>query len=74
MTEAYEPIIEDGRGIFPEDFRFRAPRGLREAIARAAELDNTTQAEWARQALLRCLEARGVRLSRGTVQVDRGGE
>jgi hypothetical protein len=23
--EAYRPAIEDGRGIFPEDFRVKAP-------------------------------------------------
>jgi hypothetical protein len=50
LQEAYRPIIEDGRGKFPEDFRVKAPRGMRQAIAEAAELDNTTQAEWARQA------------------------
>jgi len=34
--EAYRPVIEDGRGIFPEDLRVKAPRGSREAIAAAA--------------------------------------
>ena len=67
--EAYQPIIEDGRGIFPEDVRFKAPRGLRQAIAKAAELDNTTQAEWTRRALLECLNAKGVRLCRGSVEM-----
>jgi hypothetical protein len=57
--EAYQPIIEDGRGRFPEDVRFKAPRGLRQAIAKAAELDHTTQAEWTRRALLDSLSAKG---------------
>ena len=66
--EAYQPIIEDGRGLFPEDVRVKAPRGMRRAIAKAAELDHTTQAEWTRRALLGCLNAKGVRLRRGTVE------
>jgi hypothetical protein len=70
MPEAYRPIIEDGRGIFPEDLRVKAPRGARKAIAAAAELNNTTQAEWIRQSLLRALEADGVWLRRGTVEVQ----
>jgi hypothetical protein len=69
QPEAYRPIIEDGRGRFPEDLRVKAPRGMRQAIAKAAELDNTTQSEWARQALLRCLNAKGVLLRRGTVEL-----
>ena len=24
MHEAYQPVIDDGRGIFPEDFRVKA--------------------------------------------------
>ena len=67
--EAYRPIIEDGRGIFPEDLRVKAPRGSREAIAAAAERRHTTQSEWIRQALLRCLEADGVKLRRGLVEL-----
>ena len=55
--EAYCPVIEDGRGIFCEDLRVKAPRGSRKAIAAAAQLNNTTQAEWIRQALLRELKA-----------------
>ena len=27
MHEAYQPIIDDGRGRFPEDLRVKAPRG-----------------------------------------------
>ncbi|MGC2410948.1 MAG: hypothetical protein WA441_13395 [Methyloceanibacter sp.] len=68
--EAYQPIIEDGRGRFPEDVRFKAPRGLRQAIAKAAELDHTTQAEWTRRALLQSLSARGVKLRRGRLELE----
>ena len=67
--EAYRPVIEDGRGIFPEDLRVKAPRGSREAIAAAAERKHTTQSEWIRQSLLRTLEADGVRLRRGMVEL-----
>jgi hypothetical protein len=63
-SEAYQPIIDDGRGRFPEEVRFKAPRGLRQAIAKAAELEHTTQAEWTRRAVLQCLTAKGVRLLR----------
>ena len=38
MHEAYRPIIDDGRGRFPEDLRVKAPRGARAAIAAAAQL------------------------------------
>jgi hypothetical protein len=68
MREAYQPIIDDGRGIFPEDVRVKAPRGSRKAIAKAAELRNTTQAEYIRQSILRALEADGIRLRRGSVK------
>ena len=67
--EAYRPVIEDGRGIFPEDLRVKAPRGSRQAIAAAAQRKNTTQSEWIRQSLLRALEAHGVRLRRGMVEL-----
>jgi hypothetical protein len=66
--EAYRPVIEDGRGMFCEDLRVKAPRGSRKAIAAAAALNNTTQAEWIRQALLRELKAVGIRLRRGSVE------
>ena len=69
QREAYRPVIEDGRGIFPEDLRVKAPRGSREAIAAAARRRHTTQSEWIRQSLLRALEADGVRLRRGIVQI-----
>ena len=69
QREAYRPVIEDGRGIFPEDLRVKAPRGSREAIAAAAQRRHTTQSEWIRQSLLRALEADGVQLQRGIVQI-----
>jgi len=69
MHEAYLPVIDDGRGRFPEDLRVKAPRGARAAIAAAAELKNTSHSEYVRQALLRCLEADGVRLRRGVVEL-----
>lgn len=74
MHEAYEPIIEDGRGRFPESLRVKTPRGARAAIAAAAGIRNTTQAEYVRQALLRSLEADGVMLCRGRVQLARVSE
>ena len=69
MHEAYQPIIDDGRGSFPEDLRVKAPRGARAAIAAAAQLKHTTHSEYVRQALLRCLEADGVKLRRGLVEL-----
>jgi hypothetical protein len=70
MHEAYQPIIEDGRGRFPEDLRVKAPRGARAAIAAAAQLKNTTNAEYVRQALLRVLAEDGVVLRRGLVELN----
>jgi hypothetical protein len=61
--------FDDGRGRFPEDLRVKAPRGARAAIAAAAQLKHTTHSEYVRQALLRCLEADGVKIRRGTVEV-----
>jgi hypothetical protein len=68
VHEAYQPIIDDGRGIFPEDVRVKAPRGSRKATAKAAELRNTTKAEYIRQNILRALEVDGIRLRRGLVE------
>jgi hypothetical protein len=48
---------------FPDKLRLRVPRGLPAALKLAAIQRHTTPAEWARQALLRGLEAEGVRLS-----------
>jgi uncharacterized protein (DUF1778 family) len=51
--DAYQPVIKDGRGRFPEDLRVKVPRGMRSAIAAAAQIKNTTQSEYVMQALLR---------------------
>ena len=48
---------------FPDSMRLRVPRGLPAAVQQAAKQKHTTAAEWARQALLRGLEAEGVQLS-----------
>jgi len=52
-----EPIVH-----FPDSMRLRVPRGLPAAVQLAAKQRHTTAAEWARQTLLRGLEAEGVRL------------
>ena len=67
--EAYRPLIEDGRGNFPEDFRVKAPRGFNDAVRAAARQQHMTRAEYARRALLRSIDADGVRLRRGLVEV-----
>jgi hypothetical protein len=46
MHEAYQPIIDDGRGRFPEDLRVKAPRGARAAIAAAAQIKHTSHSEY----------------------------
>jgi hypothetical protein len=70
QCDAYRPVIEDGRGIFPEDFRVKAPRGFNEAVRVAARLQYMTRAEYARRALLRSIEVDGVHLRRGAVLVS----
>jgi hypothetical protein len=47
---------------YPEKMRLRLPRGLPDALRLAARQRHTTPSEWARQALLRGLEAQGVQL------------
>jgi hypothetical protein len=47
---------------YPDKIRLRVPRGLPEALRLAAKQRHTTASEWARQALLRGLEAQGVQL------------
>ena len=47
--DSYKPVIEDGRGIFPEDFRIKAPLGLNEAVRAAAQRQHMTRAEYARR-------------------------
>lgn len=34
MHEAYQPIIEDGHRILPEELRVKAPRGFNDAVRR----------------------------------------
>ena len=41
--DAYRPIIEDGRGIFPEDFRVKAPLGFNAAVRAAAQRQHMTR-------------------------------
>jgi hypothetical protein len=55
--------------LFPETLRMRAPRGLPAAVAVAARRKHMSPSEWARQSILRSLEADGVRLLDGG-QVD----
>lgn len=70
QPEAYRPAIADGRGIFPEDVKAKAPLGMRKAIAMAAERRNMTHAEYIRQALLRVMADDGVKLRRGLVELN----
>ena len=48
---------------FPDKLRLRVPRGFPAALRIAATQRHTTPAKWARQTLLRGLEADGVLLS-----------
>jgi hypothetical protein len=50
---------------YPEKMRLRLPRGMPKALALAAGQHHTTPTEWARQALLRGLQADGVCLRDG---------
>ena len=59
-TEAYRPAVDDGRARFPESVKAQAPKGMTAAIAAAAQIRHTTNAEYVRQALLRVLAIRGV--------------
>lgn len=52
---------------FPDRLRLRTPRGLPAAVEFASKRRNTTPAEWARQALLRSLEAEGIQLVSGKI-------
>jgi hypothetical protein len=47
---------------FPDKLRLRTPKGLPQAIEVAAAARHTQPSEWARQALLRGLEADGLTL------------
>ena len=55
---------------YPEEFRLRLPRGMPDALALAAGQHHTTPTEWARQALLRSLQAEGVSLRDGTAAIS----
>jgi hypothetical protein len=50
---------------FPEALRLRAPAGMNAAVEAAARRHHTSGPEWIRQALLRSLQAEGLRLSDG---------
>lgn len=52
---------------FPERLRLRAPRGLSAALELAAERRHTSPSEYARQTLLKGLEADGLALRDGAV-------
>jgi hypothetical protein len=69
LREAYQPPVNDGRSRFPEDLKAKAPKGMSAAIAAAARIKNTTNAEYVRQAVLQCLATDGVRLRRGMVEL-----
>ena len=47
---------------YPDKLRLRVPRGLPDALRLAARQRHTSPSEWARQVLLRGLEAQGVQL------------
>ena len=53
---------------FPRNLRLRVPEGLPEALQTAARRRHTTPSEYARQALLRGLEADGLTLRDGEVK------
>jgi hypothetical protein len=57
-----QPSQSDAVVRFPGRMRLRTPQALPGAIRIAAERRCTSPAEWARQALLKALEADGVRL------------
>jgi len=52
---------------YPDKLRLRVPRGLPDALRLAARQRHTSASEWARQALLRGLEAQGVQLCEAQV-------
>jgi len=72
ITEAYRPSVNDGRARFPEAVKAQAPKGMTAAIAVAARIRHTTNAEYVRQALLRSLASDGVKLRRGLVEIEGG--
>ena len=42
MHEAYQPVVDDGRGISPEDFRVKAPLGFNDAEWSSVPDENKT--------------------------------
>ena len=55
MHEAYQPIIDDGRGCFPEDLRVKAPRGALELQSQLPRSSSTPPIpSMVLQALMRC--------------------
>jgi hypothetical protein len=56
---------------FPQRLRLRVPQGLPEAVEAAARQRHTSPSEWARQAILRGLEAEGLELIDGRIKVSR---
>ena len=70
LREAYAPAVNDGRARFPEDLKAKAPKGMSAAISAAAQIRNTTNAEYVRQALLRVMAEDGIKLRRGMVLVN----
>lgn len=55
---------------FPSRLAIRCPRDLPKALELVASRDNTGPAEWARRALLKALEAEGIRLRSGVVEAQ----
>jgi hypothetical protein len=55
---------------YPKELRLRVPGGVPDALERAADQHHQTPAEWARQALLRSLQAEGVSLRDGTAAIS----
>jgi hypothetical protein len=54
---------------YPKELRLRVPGGMPDALERAADQHHQTPAEWARQALLRSLQAEGISLGDGKAAV-----
>ncbi len=68
--EAYQPAVSGVRSRFPEDLKVKAPRGMTAAISVGAQIRSTSNAEYMRQAILGRLEADGVKLRRGLVEIN----
>ncbi len=63
-------IAAESNVRFPSRLAFRCPRDLPKALELVAARDNTGPAEWARRALLKALEAEGIRLRAGIVEAQ----